>query len=219
MKLERTAVAYLRVSTEEQAASGLGLEAQRAEVERYAEQHGLTVVSWHVDEGLSAASMGKRPALLAALGAIDAGLAGVLLAKDASRLSRSMSDLSSLLSAATSDGWCVRTADGLVDTCDPQGQLLPHFLGVVADLERQFTSQRTRQALAAAKARGTQLGKRSTLAPEVVARIVRERDAESTWQAIADGLNADEVPTGQGGSTWRPSSVRAAYVAAERAAV
>lgn len=219
MKLVSLAVAYLRVSTEEQAASGLGLDAQRAEVERYAAERGLTVVSWHVDEGLSAATMGKRPALLDALGAIDAGQAGVLLAKDASRLSRSMSDLASLLSAATADGWCVRTADGLVDTCDPQGQLLPHFLGVVADLERQFTSQRTRQALAAAKARGTRLGKRSTLPPEVVERIVREREAETTWQAIADGLNADGVPTGQGGSTWRPSSVRAAYVAAERPTV
>ena len=214
MKLERLAVAYLRVSTEEQAASGLGLEAQRAEVERYAAERGLTVVSWHVDEGISAATMGKRPALLEALGAIDAGRAGVLLAKDASRLSRSLSDLSSLLSAATQDGWCVRTADGLVDTCDPQGQLLPHFLGVVADLERQFTSQRTRQALAAAKARGTVLGKRSTLPAEVVERIVAERASGLTWQAIADGLNGAGVPTGQGGSTWRPSSVRAAHVAA-----
>lgn len=216
-KLRTLAVAYLRVSTEEQAASGLGLEAQRAEVERYAQQHGLSIVSWHLDEGLSAATMGKRPALLEALGAIDTGQAGVLLAKDASRLSRSLSDLAALLSAATSDGWCVRTADGLVDTCDPQGQLLPHFLGVVADLERQFTSQRTRQALAAAKARGTRLGKRSLLPTPVARRILAERDAGATWQAIADGLNAGGVATGQGGSTWRPSSVRAAYFGAVRA--
>lgn len=213
MKLVTTAVGYLRVSTEEQAASGLGLEAQRAELERFAEQHGLTVTSWHVDAGVSAATM-NRPALLEALGVIDAGRAGVLLAKDASRLSRSMSDLAALLKAATSDGWCVKTADSLVDTCDPQGQLLPHFLGIVADLERQFTSQRTRQALAAAKARGTRLGKQSALPAAVVERIVSQRGDGATWQAIADGLNADEVPTGQGGSTWRPSSVRAAYVAA-----
>jgi DNA invertase Pin-like site-specific DNA recombinase len=214
VKLETTAVGYLRVSTQEQALSGLGLEAQRAEVERYAEANGLTVMEWFVDEGVSASTIGKRPQMLAALRTIDEGRAGVLLAKDASRLSRSMSDLAGLLQAATADGWCIRTADGLVNTCDPQGQLLPHFLGVVADLERQFTSQRTRQALAAAKERGTRLGKRSTLPAEVAARIVAERDAGSTWQAVADGLNATGVATGQGGSEWRPSSVRAAYLSA-----
>jgi DNA invertase Pin-like site-specific DNA recombinase len=217
VKLETTAVGYLRVSTQEQALSGLGLEAQRSEVERYAEAHGLTVVEWFVDQGVSASTMGKRPQFLAALGAVDAGRAGVLLAKDASRLSRSMSDLAQLLKAATSDGWCIRTADGLVNTCDPQGQLLPHFLGVVADLERQFTSQRTRQALAAAKERGTKLGKRSQLPADVAARIVERRDGGWTWQAVADELNAAGVATGQGGSTWRPSSVRAAYLAASSA--
>ncbi len=214
MKLQGLAVGYLRVSTDEQAASGLGLAAQRVEVERFAAAQGLTIVGWFVDEGLSAATMGKRPAFLEALAAIDGGQAGVLLAKDATRLSRTLSDFASLLSAATSDGWCVKTADGYVDTCDSMGSLLPHFLGVVGELERQFTSQRTRQALAAAKARGTRLGKRSALPAEVSRRIVQARGGGATWQAVADELNAAGVATGQGGSTWRPSSVRAAYTAA-----
>lgn len=213
LKLQAKAVAYLRVSTEEQVASGLGLEAQRAEIERYAAAHDLTVVSWHADEGLSAATM-KRPALLAALGALDHGDAGVLLAKDSTRLSRSLSDFAALLASASADGGCVKTADGLVDTGDPMGSLLPHFLGVVGELERKFTSQRTRQALAAAKARGTQLGKRSSLPTEVIERIASERADGTTWQAVADGLNADGIATGQGGSHWRPSSARAAHVAA-----
>lgn len=214
MKLQTLAVGYLRVSTEEQAASGLGIEAQRAEIERYAEAHGLTIVSWHTDDGVSAATIGKRPAFLEALAAIDDGRAGVLLAKDATRLSRSLSDFAAVLAAAASDGWCVKTADGLVDTCDSMGSLLPHFLGVVGELERKFTSQRTRQALAAAKANGKRLGKQSALPTPVVERIVDERAAGRTWQAIADGLNGDGVATGQGGSVWRPSSVRAAHVAA-----
>lgn len=213
-KLNSTAVAYLRVSTQEQALSGLGLDAQRTEIERYAESHALKITEWFTDQGVSASTIGKRPQFLAALKAIDEGQAGVLLAKDASRLSRSMSDLAGLLQAATADGWCIRTADGLINTCDAQGQLLPHFLGVVADLERQFTSQRTRQALAAAKERGARLGKRSLLPAAVALRIVRERDAGGTWQSIADGLNASQVPTGQGGTEWRPSSVRAAYLSA-----
>lgn len=215
-RLETLAVAYLRVSTEEQAASGLGLEAQRAEVQRKADERALRIVAWHEDAGLSGATIGKRPGLLAALADLDAGRAGVLLAKDATRLTRSLADLGALLSAAERDGWCVITADGLVDTCDPLGAMLPSFLGIVGELERKFTSQRTRQALAAAKGRGVVLGKRSQLPAETVARVVAERGAGATWQRIADGLNQDGVPTGQGGSTWRPSSVRAAYVAATR---
>lgn len=210
------AVGYCRVSTEEQAASGLGLEAQRTEIEALAGRRGLSVIAWHTDAGISGATMGKRPEFLAALAALDRGEAGTLLAKDVTRLSRSSADLGALLAAASADGWTVATADGLVDTADPQGALLPLFLGIVGELERRFASIRTTQALAAARARGTQLGKPSTLPPEIRAGIVSARDSGETWQSVADGLNSARVPTGQGGSLWRPSSVRAAYLAAVR---
>lgn len=213
-RLASLAVAYVRVSTEEQAASGLGLDAQRAAITAFAEQQDLRIVEWCEDAGISGATLGKRPAMLRALDVLDSGRAGVMVAKDATRLARSLSDLSGMLAAATTDGWCVRTADGLVNTCDTQGSLLPHFLGVVGELERQFTSTRTRAALAAAKARGKRLGKRSTLSSDVRARIVAARDAGVTYQAIADDLNADGVATGQGGAFWRAPAVRAAYLAA-----
>lgn len=213
-KLASLAVAYLRVSTEEQAASGLGLDAQRAAITAFADQQGLTIVEWFADAGVSGATLGKRPAMLRALEALDSGRAGVLVAKDATRIARSLADLSAMLAAATADGWCVRTADGYVNTCDPQGSLLPHFLGVVGELERQFTSTRTIAALAAAKARGTRLGKQSTLPADVRARIVAARDSGATYQAIADELNAEGVATGQGGAFWRAPAVRAAYLAA-----
>ena len=50
---------------------------------------------------------------------------------------------------------------------------------------------------------------------EVVARIVSARINGSTWQSIADGLNADGVATGRGGSCWRDSSVRAVWRSSE----
>lgn len=215
-KVAGLAVGYLRVSTEEQAASGLGLDAQRAEIEAFAARRGLAISEWFVDAGISGATIGKRPAFLDALAYLDAGKAGTLLAKDVTRLSRSSADLGNLLSAATADGWCVATADGLVDTCDPQGALLPMFLGIVGELERKFTSVRTRQALIAAKARGTKLGKTSALPPEVVARIVSQRAAGQTWRAIGEGLQVDGIATGQGAASWQPTSVRAAWVAATR---
>lgn len=212
-KTATTAVAYLRVSTEEQAVSGLGLEAQREAVSAYAALHGLTIVEWFSDEGISGATLGKRPAMLEALRAMDAGRAGVLLAKDATRLSRTLADLAAMLDAANADGWCVQTADGLVDTCDPNGALLPKFLGIVGELERLFTSQRTKAALQAAKARGVKLGHASALPAAVQHRIVMERKAGRTFQAICDGLTADGVPTANGGQWW-PRTVRAVCVAA-----
>jgi DNA invertase Pin-like site-specific DNA recombinase len=68
------------VSTSEQALSGLGLEAQRATVVAYAEREGLTIVGEYCDEGISAKSLKGRPAALAALKAIGAGIAAGLLA-------------------------------------------------------------------------------------------------------------------------------------------
>lgn len=211
-KLALQAVGYLRVSTDEQAASGLGLEAQRTAVEHLATARGLTVTAWHVDAGISGANIGKRPAFLNVLRDLDEGKAGVLLAKDATRLTRNLADLGALLDAATRDGWDVITTDGLVDTTTEQGRLLPMFLGIVGELERTFTKQRTKAALQAAKARGVRLGKRSTLPEEVADRIVLSRSVGATWQSIADDLNRDQVPTGQGGSCWRPSSVRAVWI-------
>jgi len=210
-RLESTAIAYLRVSTEEQAASGLGLEAQRAQIEEFAAAQGLTIVQWFADEGISAATIGKRPAMLAALQALDVGIAGVLLGKDISRLTRDRDDLSALLAAATNDGWCLRTADGLVNTCDPAsvGAMLLPVLGLMAQLERQWASQRTSAAIAAKQARGEKWGKTATLAPSTRARILAEREQGATWSAIADGLNLGALPT-VSGRPWTAASVRSA---------
>jgi DNA invertase Pin-like site-specific DNA recombinase len=213
-RLERLAVAYLRVSTKGQADLGHGLDAQRTQLLAFAEREGLNIVDWFEDRGISGSTLGRRPELLVALGLLASGKAGVLLAKDASRLARNMDDLTAILGAAEVDGWCVRTADGLVNTCTVQGRMLPHFLGIVAELERQFTRERTMAGLAAAREKGVRLGKRSRLPHEVRARILRERDAGATLQAIANSLTADSIPTGQGAPSWSPASVRAAYLSA-----
>ncbi len=53
-------------------------------------------------------------------------------------------------------------------------------------------------------------------APEVADRIVVMREAGATWQAIAEALEADDVPTPRGGAAWRPSSVRSAWLTRRR---
>lgn len=86
-------------------------------------------------------------------------------------------------------------------------------------LERKLIGQRTRDALAVKRAQGVRLGRPSTLPREVVARIVVEHQGGVSWSAIARGLNADTVPTAQGGARWYPATVRTVYMGQDATAL
>ena len=75
--------------------------------------------------------------------------------------------------------------------------------------ERRLISQRTRDALAAKRARGERLGAAPALPVEVTRRIVAERAAGSTFQGIADALMADGIPTARGKAKWYPATIKA----------
>jgi DNA invertase Pin-like site-specific DNA recombinase len=77
-----------------------------------------------------------------------------------------------------------------------------------APCERRLRSQRTRQALALKRAQGVRLGRPRTMSPYAIERIRREREAGHSLAAIANGLNADSIPTAQGGRRWYPATVR-----------
>lgn len=211
-RMTDTAVAYLRVSTEEQADSGGGLDGQRAAIEAYAATRGWTVTAWYVDEGISGtvAPM-ERPELCKALETLRDGRTGVLLFHRPDRLARKAGDLLSLRDRADREGWLLASSDGAVDLTTPHGRMLFTMLGAMAEMERELISHRTREALAAKKAAGVRLGRPATLSPDVVERIVRERGDGRGWTAIATGLNDDSVPTAQGGAKWWPSAVQKVY--------
>lgn len=211
-----TAVAYVRVSTAEQADSGLGLAAQRATVAAEAARRGLRLVEVFADEGLSGKSTENRPGLVAALTALDLGRAGVLLVAKLDRLSRSVADAAGLLDRAQRGGWALIAADLGVDTTTPAGEAMANVMATFAQLERKLIGQRTRDALAVKRAQGQRLGRPLILPAAVVTRIVREHQAGTSWSAIARGLEADAVPTAQGGARWYPATVR--KVAAGQAA-
>ncbi|MGI9609398.1 MAG: recombinase family protein, partial [Acidimicrobiia bacterium] len=70
-------------------------------------------------------------------------------------------------------------------------------------------SERTKEALAEARAGGVRLGRPRAVPDEVVARIHSERDKGNTLAGIAAGLNADDIPTAHGGAQWHHSTIRA----------
>ena len=197
-------VVYLRVSTSEQPLSGLGLEAQRATVAAYAERKGLTIVHEYRDEGISAKSLNGRPGALAAIKDVRNGGAEGLLVAKLDRLSRSVLDGAGFMEQAGREGWALHFADLDIDTSTPAGEMAANIIIAGSQYERRLISQRTRDALAAKRAKGERLGAVPSLPREVTLRILDERRQGGTFQAIADGLTADGIPTARGKEKCMP---------------
>jgi DNA invertase Pin-like site-specific DNA recombinase len=203
-------IGYVRVSTQEQAVSGLGLDAQRTALRdawRHREGRLVTVLS---DEGYSGKDL-ERPALQDALRRIADGRADALAVVKLDRLTRNSSDLGALIE------WFLHADAGLIaldfdglDTSKASGRMIATVLIAVAQWERDATAERTVAALAALRARGKPTGRPAVAdRPELLARI-REMRKTMTMQGIADRLNDEGVPTIRGGSQWRVSSVQSA---------
>jgi DNA invertase Pin-like site-specific DNA recombinase len=199
---------YTRVSTEEQGRSGAGLAAQRSAILQACEGRGFELLEIKEDSGHSAKSL-DRPGITAVLEELDAGRADALIVAKLDRLSRSLLDFAGLMERARRRGWAIVALDLGVDTSTPAGEMMANVLATFAQFERRMIGQRTKDALAQKRAAGIRLGRPRSLPDDVVARIVTEREQGRTLQSIADGLNVEGVATGQGGTLWRPSSVRA----------
>ena len=201
-----TVVGYARVSTDEQGANGVSLEAQRAAIEAECARRGWTLARIEQDV-LSARTM-KRPGLQAALEACRSGEVGGIVVARLDRLSRSVVQFGHLLEEASKKKFNVVALDLGLDLSTPQGELVANVIASVAQWERKIIGQRTKEALAVKKAQGTRLGRPPTLPTRVVKRMQRERAAGKSLAAIADGLNAAGVPTAQGGRRWYPATIR-----------
>jgi DNA invertase Pin-like site-specific DNA recombinase len=200
-------LAYVRVSSEEQADSRAGLEAQRAAIQCECERRGWQVVEVIEDAGFSAKDL-KRPGVSAALEELERGRADALVVSKLDRLSRSMLDFTAVMAKAQKEGWALVALDCAVDTTTPAGEAMAHVLATFAQFERRLIGQRTREALAMKKKQGVRLGRPQSISPKLARRIRSMRNRGLTLQAICDKLNAEGVPTARGGSTWRPTSLR-----------
>jgi DNA invertase Pin-like site-specific DNA recombinase len=207
------AVGYVRVSTDDQADSGAGLEAQRRAIRDEASRRRWQLVGV-VEDAASGKSLAGRPGLQEALRAVEDGRADTLVVAKLDRLSRSLLDFSALMERSRNGGWAFVALDLGVDTTTPAGEMMANVLAVFAHFERRLIGQRTKDALAVKRSEGVRLGRPRRLPQSVRQRIRYLRGQGRSLASIANELNAERVPTAQGGRAWYPSTVRAVLKAA-----
>lgn len=213
-------VTYYRVSTAAQGRSGLGLEAQRAAVEAFCGSRSYEVLAEFTE--VESGKRADRPELAKALHRAKVTGATLVIAK-LDRLSRNAAFLLTLR-----DSGVDFIAADVPDAC----RLTVGILAMVAEQERDAIADRTRKALAAAKARGTRLGNpngaaairragkgnaasvavQKAAADQLAANLATtiadlKAEGRTSLPAIAAGLNERHIKTARGGQ-WHPSSVR-----------
>lgn len=197
-------IGYRRVSTEDQSRSGLGMDAQREAIEAQAGVRGWEV-DWVEDEGVSAKSL-DRPGLRAALDALKAGEAQAVVASKLDRLSRSVMDFGHLLELSRKQKWGIIVLDFDLDTTTAAGRMFAGVMMQFAQFERELIGERTRAALAAARARGVRLGAPVAIPSSVESDVLDMWGRGFTLKRIAGELTACGVPTVRGGP-WAASTV------------
>jgi DNA invertase Pin-like site-specific DNA recombinase len=204
----RSAVSYIRVSKPKQGRSGLGLGAQQATIKTFCAQHGYKIEGEYreVETGKGADALERRPELAAAMKFArkrgkggKAGAAPVIIAK-LDRLSRDVHFINGLM---------VQRVPFIVTELGPDvDPFMLHIHAAVAEKERNRIAQRTKEALAAAKARGQRLGN-----PDI--GKLRKTEAERTrhassihhrttsWPFGQTHLSNPERPEGRGTARWK----------------
>jgi DNA invertase Pin-like site-specific DNA recombinase len=208
--MTRTAVGYVRVSTDSQGERGYGLDAQRAAIEEEATRRGWTLERIYVDVA-SGKSTRRRPEYSEMLHALHNGQASVLIVAKLDRLSRSLVDFAGLMGTSQTEGWSVDALDIGVDTSTINGELIANIIMALAQWERRIIGERTSAALAQVKASGTVLGRPRTVDGETLRLIRILRDSGKGYHAIAKTLTAEHVPSGQGGK-WHAQTVRKLFM-------
>lgn len=200
-------IGYMRVSTDGQADSGLGLEAQRAAIESACAARGWELVDAYTDAE-SARSL-KRPRLTLALAELAAGAADVLMVAKMDRCTRSLKDWCELAERSRRERWALVALDSPADPTTPHGEAMVAVQVVFSQLERRLIGQRTREALAVKRAAGVKLGRPVVVSGELRDRIKRERVEDGrSWCEIARRLTAEGIATAHGAAKWSDSTVR-----------
>lgn len=219
MEMRAKAVGYVRVSTEGQAQEGVSLEAQRARIKAWSEANGYTLLAVHVDAGISGFKATNRPGLQAAL-ADSCKNKAALVVYSLSRLARSTKDAIAISEKLEKAGADLVSLSERIDTTSAAGKMVFRMLAVLSEFERDVISERTKSAMGYLRSQRRFLGsiplgfKREgntlVIVPEeqTIARRIRAMRAKgkASFGGISDRLNAEKVPTKNGGR-WSTSTV------------
>ena len=205
----KSIIAYIRVSTSQQGRSGLGIEAQREALARFANEAGYEIAAEfvEVETGKGSDALDRRPQLAAALAKARPPRCPVAVAK-LDRLSRDVHFISGLMAH--------RVPFVVAELGPDVDPFVLHLYAALAEKERALISGRTKSALAAAKAKGVKLGNPHLEAArgEAVAAIkaAADRAAGNVLPIIAEIQKSGAKRCGQ----LRKRSMRAASNAARR---
>jgi DNA invertase Pin-like site-specific DNA recombinase len=212
---------YTRVSTDEQAATGLGLAAQMAACESFAAKAGHSITACHTDAGVSgAASLEDRPGLMAAIAGLRRGDA-VIVAKRC-RLGRDQMAILMIEKAVSRKGAVILSADGIGNADDPASQFMKNVIDAASVYERGLIRSRTKAALAAKRRAGELAGEVpfgwmaddnghliEVADEQAILRIIGElRSAGVSLRKIAAILTEAGHTTKKGNSVWSHTTVK-----------
>ncbi len=222
------AIAYLRVRPGAHAESELSLEHQRTKCEALAARYALDLVDTIADADVTRTL--RRPGLARLLELVRTRQTQVLLIAKLDRLSRSLLELSSLVSLCDAHGVTLLSAAESLDTSSAGGPMVVKLLSVLSAWERETIGQRTKEALRAKRNRGQIYGSIPyglqlaadgvTLEPCLAERrmidaAVSARRQGETWRAIVYALNQAGYRN-RAGRPWILTNLRAAVLTAER---
>ena len=209
---------YVRVSTEQQAQEGVSLAAQTTRINAWAEGQGYAVERVFQDAGISGKRTDTRPGLLAAMAVLKKG--DILVVYSLSRLSRSTRDTLDLTASLEKVGANLVSLTERLDTTTASGKLIFTFFSMLSQHERDLISERTTTALRHKRETGQvyghtpfgfkRVGDTLVVDAEEQAALMRIQELHGqgyTYNGLARLLNAQAVPTKQGGR-WHAATVR-----------
>ena len=206
------AIAYIRVSTEEQSNHGVGLEAQLERIKAWAAFNEVEITEVFTDAGISGKRANNRPALQAALKAVRKQKCQ-LVVYSLSRLSRNVRDTRGIADGLERAGADLVSLSEQLDTSTAAGQMCFKMMSVMAEYEAKALAERTTNAMAHLRNQGRRISKRipyghncedgTTLTDnreeqEVIGEMSRLKDNGMSYAAIAKWLTSQLIPTKNG---------------------
>ena len=215
----QTAVAYIRVSTADQATEGVSLDAQEAKIKAWCLLNVFTLAGVFIDAGISGKATTNRPELQAALAACSKG--GALIVYSLSRLARSTRDTLDIADKLQRKGVDLVSLSERIDTTTAAGKMVFRMLAVLAEFERDQISERTITAMQYKKSLGEFVGRvpygytLATGGTKLIADDTEQKIIQTVKQLRGDGMTLQGIAdrlTAKGykpkGLKWYPQTIK-----------